>query len=177
MNAYHDDAGTKWVPAVKTTWGATINWHRSRDGRLRVDGGGRAVAAAVARMRRAFSKYIPGNTERGRRAGKQANRAAVQQGRAALEATRRRARNERLAGKVLVIRDRTLFRSDEAAQAGGQPGIWDILHECVGARNVPPHHVMPWTTFLRTGVTVTVSSDERGRCLAGKATVDAVDRG
>ena len=77
--------------------------------------------------------------------------------------------------QVLVVANRAVYRADSDAQLGDPPGVWDVLHQQVGARNAPLYHTMPWMICLRTGVTVTVNSDGRIRCLTGSAPVAEVE--
>ena len=53
-------------------------------------------------------------------------------------------------------------------------GIWDVLDDQVGARNVPARTTMPWPVVLRTGATVSIFSDGRVHVVVGRATVQAV---
>ncbi|CAK0856089.1 unnamed protein product, partial [Prorocentrum cordatum] len=165
--------GTKYVPAVRTTVGVTLNWWKtgaSGDGRIRLDGKDPAVEAMQPRMRRAFEEYIQGRTMQGKLTGNQANRAKVQQGRLSQEDVRRRGRMARTAGKALALKGAALFRSGAT-----EPGVWDLLGDHIGARSAPPFRSMPWPIVLRAGVVVSVHSDGRVLCVAGKATVDAVE--
>ena len=156
--------GFRFVPAVKTTVGVTINWYRTKpEGRLRLDGKESFVDALRPRLRRAFEELVP------------ANRAGLQQGRMTQEDVQRRARMTRIAGKVLVLRGATLFRSAAAERQGAAAGVWDVLDEQVGARNVPARTTMPWPVVLRTGATVSIFSDGRVRVVVGRATVQAVE--
>eukprot|EP00959_Pyramimonas_sp_CCMP1952_P223239 4667025-Pyramimonas_sp.AAC.1 len=92
------------------------------------------------RLHRAFQVHVPGNSAHGRRAGKQANQARVQQGRVAEQGALRRARQARLSGKVLVVSNCVLLRVGDEAAMGGPPGMWGLLHEHCGAWNAPVHH-------------------------------------
>ena len=168
-------AGTVYVPAVRTSLGVAINWWQSRDGRLRCDGKLPQVERLWPQLRRAFPVWTPGATAHGRTTGRQANRALVQQGRPSQEDVQRRERQQRLAGKVLVLRGQTLFRSDAADRQGARPGVWDLLDEHIGVRNVPPRHTMPWPLVLRTGATLSISSDGRVRSAIGRAPLQAIE--
>ncbi|CAK0877782.1 unnamed protein product [Prorocentrum cordatum] len=138
-------AGARYAPAVKTAGGATLNWFQSKGGRTE------CVDQLRPQLRRAFPLFAPD-----RATGRPVNRATVQQGRVSEEDARRRERQVRIAGKVLAVSGQAMFRFAAAERQGATPGVWDLLDDHVGARNVPPYHSLPWPVVLRTGVTISI---------------------
>ena len=76
---------------------------------------------------------------------------------------------------MLAISGQAMFRSAAAERQGAAPGVWDLLDDHIGARNVPPYHSLPWPVVLRTGITISINADGRVRSAVGRAPVQAVE--
>jgi hypothetical protein len=155
INAYHG-GGTPSVPSLRVEKGTgfSMNWWITSDGRIRVDGKTATVDAAKPGLRRALQRYDPGNSEHTKFTGR-GTHARAKTGRTSAEECARRARAERVKGRVLALKQGQVF------DPAGEAGIWDIIEKHAGARNLPKAQTTPWTVVARTGVLVSIYPDGR----------------
>jgi hypothetical protein len=155
INAYA--GGTAYVPAVRIkSLKVTVNWFATKDGRLRIDGGGsRNQELALEILRIAMPRYTPNLTAHGLSTGYRASSEKVIQSNEQAYESAKRDWDGRHKNEVLVLGASTVF------DPLGNAGIWDRLNKSQGAKSVPRSNASPWAIALDTGPVVVLHIDGR----------------
>ncbi|CAK0874601.1 unnamed protein product, partial [Prorocentrum cordatum] len=169
-NAHLTPKCTATTPCVKVRGiGLTINWFRTTDGRVRLDGAWTQQPTLLEMLRRSHKAYQPGNSEQGRLTGRQMDpvRAAQRTQRTELE---QRAQWERHHQDTI-----TVLAAAEIFDGMGLTGVWDVLDREFGVKNVPPSTNLPWTLALYQGTLVQIWADGAARVRLGTGPPSAAD--
>ncbi|CAK0822377.1 unnamed protein product [Prorocentrum cordatum] len=169
-NAHLTPKCTATTPCVKARGiGLTINWFRTTDGRVRLDGAWTQQPTLLEMLRRSHKAYQPGNSEQGRLTGRQMDpvRAAQRTQRTELE---QRAQWERHHQDTI-----TVLAAAEIFDGMGLAGVWDVLDREFGVKNVPPSTNLPWALALYQGTLVQIWADGAARVRLGTGPPSAAD--
>lgn len=169
-NAHLTPKCTATTPCVKVRdIGLTINWYRTTDGRVRLDGAWTQQPILLEMLRRSHKAYQPGNSEQGRLTGRQMDpvRAAQRTQRTELE---QRAQWEQQHQDTI-----TVLAAAEIFDGMGLTGVWDVLDREFGVKNVPPSTTLPWTLALYQGTLVQIWATGAARVRLGTGPPSAAD--
>lgn len=168
-NAFHG-GGTESVPAVTTKLGPTLNWWINSTGRIKVDGKQIQVSIINSQLAKGFGVFDPSNPTHTAYTGNAGTGKGKINMVATAEAVIRRQRNQSLAGMSLIIEKKYVF------DPNGKDGLWDVLHDNFGARNLPSSTSTPWAIALRMGAVVTAFIDGRIRVQSTHVTLQDLER-
>ena len=156
------------TPAVRVRdLGITIQWYRSHDGRLRLDGSWSNKSVLLEMLRRSHHKYVRGATAQGRITGKQCTPRSSALTSNRTEQAERAKWDKARKNSVLVI------SSAEIYDGTGVNGVFDVLDDKIGVKNLPKPNTLPWIFSLNTGTLAQVFHDGRVVVTLGTGTVSA----
>ena len=141
----------------------TLNWFLSRDGFVRLDGGGLLGKQTVLTMLRdTHVPWVAGNTQHGNQTGRQADIGKVARARFKTD-LQERAKWE-LEQKNIIFQ----IAAAEVFDGNGVAGIWDVLNDHLGVKTIPRGTSIPYLLILSPGQTLTIHKD--GRIVIGMGT-------